>query len=102
LPVLVQQVTELGICFLKFACNGEIIDHTKEDNKLTIESAVVQTWGMCSVLELEHDKNPMARDGPEAQALRMALEVLEERNNLIGGSDISECRVFHKFLKTGS
>jgi hypothetical protein len=57
LPVLVQQVTELGIHFLNFACNGKIIDHTKEENKLAIESAMVQTWGMCIVLILERDND---------------------------------------------
>jgi hypothetical protein len=30
LPILGQQVTELGIFFLNFACNGKIIDYTKE------------------------------------------------------------------------
>jgi hypothetical protein len=64
LPVLVQRVTELGIHLLKFACNGKIIDHTKEEDKLAIESPVVQTRSMCSVLELERDKYKMAMDGP--------------------------------------
>jgi hypothetical protein len=63
---------------------------------------MLQKWDMCSALELEHDKNPMARYDPEARALRMALEVLEDRNKPIGGSEILECRVFHKSLKTGS
>jgi hypothetical protein len=64
LPVFVQKVTELGIRFLKFECNGEIVDHTKEYNKLVIENTVVQTWGMCSILELERDKDHMATDDP--------------------------------------
>jgi hypothetical protein len=54
-------------------------------HKLVIENAMVQTWGMCSVLELERDKDRMATDGPEARAFRMALEVLQDRNNRIGG-----------------
>jgi hypothetical protein len=61
-PVLIHQVTELGICFLKFTCNGEIFDHTKEEDKLGIENAVVQTRSMCSVLELDRDKDLMAFD----------------------------------------
>jgi hypothetical protein len=40
---------------------------------------------MCSVLELEHDKERMAMDVPEARAFRMALEVLGDKNNRIGG-----------------
>jgi hypothetical protein len=39
---------------------------------------------MCSVLELERNEDRMAPDGPEARAFRMALEVLEDRNNRIG------------------
>jgi hypothetical protein len=85
LPVLVQQVTELGIHFLKFACNENIVDHTKEEDKLTIESTMVQTLSMCSVLELERDNDQMVTDGSEARAFGMALEVLEDRNNCIGG-----------------
>jgi hypothetical protein len=40
---------------------------------------------MCSLLELERDKDRMATDGPEARAFRMNLEILEDRNNRIGG-----------------
>jgi hypothetical protein len=40
---------------------------------------------MCTVLEFERDKDRMATDGPEARALRIALEVLQDRKNRIGG-----------------
>jgi hypothetical protein len=40
---------------------------------------------MCSVLELESDKDRKSMGGPEAWAFRMALEVLQNRNNHIGG-----------------
>jgi hypothetical protein len=40
---------------------------------------------MYSVLELERDKDYMSTDGPEARAFRMALGVLQDRNNRIRG-----------------
>jgi hypothetical protein len=88
LPALVQQVTELGVHFLKFACNEKTVDHTKEEDKLTIESAMFQKRGMCSVLELERDKDRMKIDGLETMTFKMALKVLEDRNNRIGGREI--------------
>jgi hypothetical protein len=59
LPILVQYVAHLGECLFKLTSNGEIIDHPKEDNKFCIESAVIQAWGMCRVLEVESKKNTM-------------------------------------------
>jgi hypothetical protein len=40
---------------------------------------------MCSALELEHDKYRMEMDDPEVWAFRMALDVLQDRNNHIRG-----------------
>jgi hypothetical protein len=56
-----------------------------KEEELGIENSVVQTWSMCSVLELDRDKDQMEFDGPESRAFRIALEVLEDRNNRIGG-----------------
>jgi hypothetical protein len=59
MPFLVQQITELGICFLKLAPNGEIVDHLKKQDELDIKSVMVQTRSMHSVLELERDPERM-------------------------------------------
>jgi hypothetical protein len=40
---------------------------------------------MCSVLGLERDKDLMEKDDPEARSFKVALEVLEDSNNRIGG-----------------
>jgi hypothetical protein len=48
LSVLVQQVTELRISFLKLAHNGKIVKHSKKEDELIIKSAVVK-HGACIV-----------------------------------------------------
>jgi hypothetical protein len=85
LTVIVQEVADLGIKFFKSARNGEIIDHSHKEDELIIQSAVIQTRFMCGVLELEHHKDIMATNCPEVWVFRMALEVLVDRNNHIGG-----------------
>jgi hypothetical protein len=89
LPVLVQQVTSLGISFFKLERNGKITEHSKKENGIVIKSAVVQTWSMHSVLGLDRDKGQIAMNCPEARAFMMTLEVLEDRNNCIGGRGMS-------------
>jgi hypothetical protein len=83
-PVLVDQVTYIGISLLKSTRNEKIVVHLKKEDGLVIKIAVVQTRSMRSVLELDRDKDRMAMNRPEARAFRITLEVLEERNNPIG------------------